>query len=136
MGEKIDRVKGGSQSGLLGGRSSRKEYWLSVVIIMATSYVLSYSPGFASAVGLAALLMIMQIRRAHDLGRSGWWGVLAQVAPLAVLFLPIAFDDMTLYAVIPAAVGIMILGVIPGDAGENRFGPPPPKQLRAMFRRR
>jgi uncharacterized membrane protein YhaH (DUF805 family) len=132
IGERINRVK----SGLLGGRSSRKEYWLSVVIIMATSYVLSYLPGFASAVGLAALLMIMQIRRAHDFGRSGWWGVLAQVAPLAVLFLPIAFDDMTLYAVIPAAVGIMILGVIPDDAGENRFGPPPPRQLRAMFRRR
>jgi uncharacterized membrane protein YhaH (DUF805 family) len=45
------------------------------------------------------------VRRLHDLDFSGWWALLL----LIFTFLP----------------GLVVLGCIPGDTGENRFGSAP-----------
>ena len=57
---------------------------------------------------LATLLprLTLIARRLQDMGRSGWWLILVAVPLINVLFL-------------------LLLLVIPGIAGENRYGPDP-----------
>ncbi|HCB14385.1 MAG TPA: DUF805 domain-containing protein [Gammaproteobacteria bacterium] len=63
--------------------------------------------------GIAALAVsiLLTIQRLHDFNASGWWSVLI-IVPLA---------NMVLY---------LILLIMPGTQGPNRFGnPPPPNTL-------
>lgn len=63
--------------------------------------------------GLAALVIsfLLTIQRLHDFNASGWWSIL--------ILLPIA--NLVLY---------LILLIMPGTQGPNRFGnPPPPNTL-------
>lgn len=53
--------------------------------------------------GAATALMV---RRLHDAGRSGWW--------LVLIFVPYI-----------ATVAHLVIGLLPGSAGDNRFGPRP-----------
>jgi uncharacterized membrane protein YhaH (DUF805 family) len=53
-------------------------------------------------VAMPMLIFIMSIRRLHDLDRSGWWSLLI---------------------IIPFATFVLL--ALPGNKGNNRFGPPP-----------
>jgi uncharacterized membrane protein YhaH (DUF805 family) len=69
--------------------------------------------GIIIVLGLAALVVsfLLTIQRLHDFNASGWWSVLI-IAPLA---------NLVLY---------LILLIMPGTQGPNRFGnPPPPNTL-------
>ncbi|RAK60403.1 hypothetical protein DJ021_11595 [Phenylobacterium hankyongense] len=110
----------------LAGRSGRREYWLLVAMIFALGFALSFIPGLRSAnSALTVVLALVQARRIHDFGRTGWWALLAAVAPAACLPLMMVIS-------MEAALGVGLLlelalivwiGAVPGDTGENRFGP-------------
>jgi len=65
------------------------------------------------AVAALALVLLIGVRRLHDMGRSGWFaaGLLIPVLNLAVF---------------------LWLLCAPGDARANRFGPPPGPNTRAV----
>ena len=69
--------------------------------------------GMIIVVALAALVIsfLLTIQRLHDFNASGWWSIL--------ILLPLA--NLVLY---------LILLIMPGTQGPNRFGnPPPPNTL-------
>jgi uncharacterized membrane protein YhaH (DUF805 family) len=65
--------------------------------------------GVLGVLGVAALLMslLFTVRRLHDFDASGWWSLL--------LLLPLV--NLVLY---------LLLLIMPGTQGANRFGAPPP----------
>ncbi|HYF85594.1 DUF805 domain-containing protein [Azospirillum sp.] len=100
------------------GRALRSEYWFWVLFTVLLSIVTSIidvalfpfddvSP-LSSITNLALLLpgLAVSARRLHDVGRSGWWLLLAIVPVIGWIIL-------------------LIWTVTKGDAAANRFGPPP-----------
>ena len=95
------------------GRANRPEYWyftlfymLLLIVLMVVEMAIGI-PGVLSLVGSLALLLpslAVSVRRLHDVGKSGWWMLIALV-PLI------------------GAIVLLIFFVKKGEAGENRFGP-------------
>ena len=84
-------------------------------------------------VGLATLLPLLAAgwRRMHDVGRSGWWSLLAAGTTLVSVPLGMAIGGTAgaVLAVVPPLVATIVVFVwllSPSEAGENRFGPEPP----------
>ena len=85
------------------GRASRAEYWWWALFTVILSILLSSINGLLGDLGSLVTLLpsiAVAIRRMHDVDRAGW-----------VILVP----RYNLYLVLRR-----------GDAGENRFGPPPP----------
>jgi uncharacterized membrane protein YhaH (DUF805 family) len=85
------------------GRASRAEYWWWALFTVILSILLSSINGLLGDLGSLVTLLpsiAVAIRRMHDVDRAGW-------------FILVPFYN--LYLVLRR-----------GDAGENRFGPPPP----------
>jgi len=96
------------------GRARRKEYWMytlvNMVIIVVLQILARMVPllGILAAIyGLAVLVPGLGVtaRRLHDVGKSGWFMLLAFV-PIAGLY-------------------VLYLLVKEGDAGNNAYGPNP-----------
>lgn len=112
----------------LAGRANRREYWLSVGILMAIVFAagmlgLEYGSGV-----LGGVLMVSWIRRFHDLGRTGWWApaILFCQAVAGVLAFALGGEIALALVSLPAAlVPLVWIGVVRGQPVENRFGPPP-----------
>jgi uncharacterized membrane protein YhaH (DUF805 family) len=88
------------------GRASRAEYWWWALFTVILSILLSsIDDSFGNLASLVTLLpsIAVAIRRVHDVDRAGW-------------FILVPFYN--LYLVLRR-----------GDAGENRFGPPPPPSI-------
>ncbi|MFZ9798687.1 MAG: DUF805 domain-containing protein [Ilumatobacteraceae bacterium] len=88
------------------GRASRAEYWWWALFTVILSILLSsIDDSFGNLGSLVTLLpsIAVAIRRVHDVDRAGW-------------FILVPFYN--LYLVLRR-----------GDAGENRFGPPPPPSI-------
>ncbi|HMB40461.1 MAG TPA: DUF805 domain-containing protein [Balneolaceae bacterium] len=92
------------------GRSRRKEFWIFTLVNFAISVILAVlGLDFISTLfGLAVLLpgIGVSIRRLHDIGKTGWW--------LLIAFIPL--------------VGLIVLiyfYVQEGDTGPNEYGPNP-----------
>ena len=135
----------------LQGRATRTElasYILSAVLItlavsFATALFAPYPVRALVSDGLTVLLAIpvpaLLVRRLHDQGRSGklvWlavfafavWLVRTVIANTLGLEARIGFDRLTWlvdWAVIFANLGAVILAIMPGSSGPNRFGPDP-----------
>ena len=133
------------------GRATRTElasYILSAVFVtlavsFATALFASYPVRALVSDGLTVLLAIpvlaLLVRRLHDQDRSGklvWlaifafavWLVRMVIANVAGMDARIAFDRMTWlldWAAIFANLAAVILAILPGTAGPNRFGPDP-----------
>lgn len=120
----------------LAGRAGRREYWVFVGVLFGVGLAAEYFPGGPQlSSGLSAVLMLEQIRRMHDCGRSGWWAVAALFAPLIVTIPMVAFGLPAaglIAAVVLGVVQIIWIGLIRGDADENRFGPPPSFTLKRL----
>lgn len=109
------------------GRIGRQTWWLAQIVLciattaalfaggalLALSGVDNYALGF-SLMHLMALIvliagtyfsLVVNIKRWHDHGRSGWWNL--------ALFVP----------VVGPLLGLVMLGFLPSDEGDNRFGP-------------
>ena len=99
------------------GRAGRAEYWTFTLI----NYAISILLGFVSdqtesgALGVAGIIFLLAIflpslavtvRRFHDTDRSGWFILLGLIPVLGVLI-------------------VLVMMLLPGTTGENRFGPPP-----------
>lgn len=104
------------------GRASRSEYWWYWLFMLIISGVIGVIGGFLEAFGeeqvwigiilqcldviLLASMICIQIRRLHDIGKSGWnnlWGLIP-------LF---------------GAIYLIILFCQPSQPGENKYGPQP-----------
>lgn len=110
----------------LRGRMGRTAYWIFIALIFAFSVLVSTVTD-KGANGLVVALIIVLIPRLHDFGRTGWWVLAVMFGPLAVMLLAmlaLPIDTAALIGVLAEVVGLIWVGVIRGDAGDNRFGPP------------
>ncbi len=101
------------------GRSSRKFYWLFGILpffiiglilffSLANSKSNPYIVFFVLFIQLLALwpFLVMQIKRWHDINLTGWLSLL--------IFIPYL-----------GFVVILVVGLIPGKSGENKYGQDP-----------
>ena len=109
------------------GRIGRLRYlaWsLSLILLMtgglilaAIGYAITPAIGFLlGGVGLIAAMVVgvqIGVQRLHDIGWSGWLYLLALVPYLGSVF-------------------SLVIMLIPGSAGANRYGAPPPENTRAV----
>ena len=103
------------------GRARRTEYWMFVLFNIIIVFVLGFIDGIIGTSGtqigigvlgglysLAVLIpgLAVSVRRLHDVGKSGW---------------------MILIALIPiiGAIWLLVLMLIGGNAGENKYGANP-----------
>ncbi|WDZ78712.1 DUF805 domain-containing protein [Ensifer adhaerens] len=110
------------------GRIGRQTWWLAQIVVwiataaavfagaalLALSGVDNYAAGFSLMHLLVFVILIANLyfsftvntKRWHDHGRSGWWNL--------ALFVP----------VVGPLLGLVMLGFLAGEEGNNRFGPP------------
>ncbi len=107
------------------GRASRSEYWWFALFSILVSIGISIARAIAGDVvgGILGLLFVLAlivpsisvtVRRLHDSDRSGWWILIALVPMIGSLVL-------------------LVLMVLPGTPGENRFGPDSSANVAARF---
>ncbi|GLR55566.1 DUF805 domain-containing protein (plasmid) [Rhizobium leguminosarum] len=118
------------------GRASRSEYWWFVlfyftvlfaigIVCLVTSSFSDFRGGVPSPValllfigGLTWLAMFLpqvalQVRRFHDRNISGWW------------YLALFVGGFVPYIGVIAGIAILVISVLPGTDGPNKFGPDP-----------
>ncbi|RYG87752.1 MAG: DUF805 domain-containing protein [Alphaproteobacteria bacterium] len=101
------------------GRSRRAEYWLyALVVVVATIAavladvaIFEKAPGSGFLYGIIALVHLVptiavNVRRLHDIGKSGWWYLL--------IFIPLI-----------GAILLIIWACRDSAPGDNRYGPNP-----------
>ncbi|MFZ1963803.1 MAG: DUF805 domain-containing protein [Roseiarcus sp.] len=126
------------------GRARRSEYWffsLSVGIVMCFADLIDDAlwgkPILASIVYLATIIPHFSVgaRRLHDTDRSGWWQLIAVVPIIGLIVLPDLSGWWQLIAVVPliGAIVLVVLFLLAGSAGENRYGEPPQGQRPAVL---
>lgn len=136
------------------GRLRRSHFWISWGILFAAGFVLGLIPILGAFVGLALLYpqIAVQVKRLHDMGRSGWW-VLAPFAANIVMFIVAIFaimgnvalnqqgleneDPAAMMAMFGSIGGIALLflvinlgwllwiGIVDSQPGRNKYGPNP-----------
>jgi uncharacterized membrane protein YhaH (DUF805 family) len=138
------------------GRSSRSEFGIFLIILMAVNCVVIVVTETGAADFPAPLLRYLPYalwlpaislfaRRLHDQGRSGWLALILPVhlglqvygqmlhdaarVPHADLGFPVNVAEFVL------VISFWLLVVWPGTSGENRFGPDPRKALAARLRK-
>ena len=115
-------------SGWIAGRARRREYWAFVfpLIVAMVTLELAGVPLPGLIVGIPMLMV--WIRRLHDLGRSGWFAPVINIVSNGLSWLLIAFASAEIAAMASAAffVGaIVTLGAIPGQQRTNAYGRAP-----------
>jgi uncharacterized membrane protein YhaH (DUF805 family) len=157
QGDRVTDIVNNRVHRKIDGRSSQKEYWLSVALIYGLSIVF-IGVFHLRGVGGFTFWILIYARRLHDIGKSLWWGVgatllstLAFVAGFLALGpnLRAATHGQTHNINGHAAVAflgwigcgllmhlgfVLWLGLQKGDTGENRFGPPPSTKVGNLFR--
>lgn len=98
-----------------GSRSRRTEYWMFFLFNLIIAVVLGFVEGLLGGPGIIGMIyslvvlipgIAVSVRRLHDTDRSGWW--------LLIAFLPLI-----------GAIWLLVLMVLEGTPGENRFGSNP-----------
>jgi len=102
------------------GRAQRKEYWMFFLYNMIIFFLLGVieaivgiSPELDESIlaSIYALLLLLPslavgVRRLHDIGKSGWWMLLALIPVIGTIILVFFF-------------------IKDGDMGTNQYGPNP-----------
>jgi uncharacterized membrane protein YhaH (DUF805 family) len=103
------------------GRARRKEYWFFALFNLLIMLVLSFIDGMIGLYSMEAGLGVLSgiytlavlipslavtVRRLHDIGRSGWW--------LLIAFIPLI-----------GALILLIFTVLDSKPGSNQYGPDP-----------
>ena len=131
------------------GRARRKEYWGFLAFIYAIAFVAGIVLGTAGATTESESLLAVQailtavtlvptlavgVRRLHDSNRSGWWilmafigGGLAKLANklLTVNEATLPLAGLMIVVSLVMLVSLFVFLLLPGTAGDNRFGPNP-----------
>jgi uncharacterized membrane protein YhaH (DUF805 family) len=111
------------------GRARRKEYWMYAlfslivgIVVMAADLVLGTTLGDAGIFGVFYLLfavglfipgLAIVVRRLHDVGKSGWFMLIAAI-PLV------------------GAIWMLVLMCRDGEPGANAYGPNPKQAIDAI----
>lgn len=98
------------------------------------SYVITNKPVYYV---LAAIILLRNasvfVRRFHDQDKGAEWAVAALAYPVLSAFMPnltyyTTFGTiLTIVGSLAILISLGFLGFVPGDEGENSFGPPPPE---------
>jgi len=106
---------------VFGGRARRKEYWYFTLFTVIVSILFSVIDavigtsniylglGLLSGIYTLAVLIpsiAVSFRRLHDIGRSGWWILIALIPLIGVIVL-------------------LIFAIQDSQPGENQYGPNP-----------
>lgn len=119
------------------GRLARGPFLVAAVVLLVllalyeaiTGTTLRLLTGWLFYPGLLFAAACVLSKRLHDRGRTGWLAAVVLVALVAVWPAPAGFFDFLFALVIIWA--IVELGVLPGEQGDNRYGPNPLKSLTA-----
>src|SRR5690242_4729850 len=109
-----------SKYAVFSGRARRKEYWMFALVNFIIAVALALAPTIIggdrglgySLISLGYSLFVMipslavSVRRLHDIGRSGWW--------LLIAFVPLI-----------GAIVLLVFNVTDSEPGSNAFGPNP-----------
>lgn len=111
-------------------RYNRATYLLSLSLISAIVAFAVYVDGTAAAAG--TFLFIALGNRLHDVGITGWVSVLFFVVINAIALMgetgSLPDEGVGLVGII-FIVGLLILGLIPGEKGMNKWGPQPARGI-------
>jgi uncharacterized membrane protein YhaH (DUF805 family) len=90
------------------GRARRKEFWMFALFSFICSLVLNIIPFLGLLYSLAAIVpgTCLGIRRMHDIGKSGWWLLLALIPFVGIIVL-------------------IVFYCLDSQPGENQYGPNP-----------
>lgn len=100
------------------GRARRKEYWmfflfnfLITILLSVIEMMLGLDGILSGLYGLFALLpsIAVNVRRLHDIGRTGWWMLLS--------FIPVI-----------GLIVLLVFAMLDSEQGENKYGPNPKGQ--------
>jgi uncharacterized membrane protein YhaH (DUF805 family) len=126
------------------GRIGRLVHVLAVIALIVVAVILDLiiNATLGEAVReLVSVIMIypfwvLSVKRAHDLGKSGWWvfgWVMAVVPAVCIAAVAAQFPTLNIVA-IPLVLALVLLSVwnsviklffFPGDTERNEYGPPP-----------
>lgn len=133
----------------LRGRIRRRDWWIGVLALnglyllgtavlvgRAGGELLSDGPASPAETALSLLLIwpatAMGVKREHDRDRSGWMAMLMSGAAPGLFTLASAFAVpgwalivLGLFALAGLVWSVLVLGILDGTAGDNRFGPSP-----------
>lgn len=96
------------------GRARRKEFWM-FTLFNTIFTILFYLIGIWSGIGLLSFIygfvmlvpsIAVTVRRLHDINRNGWY--------ILILLIPYL-----------GWIGLIILNIMPGTIGDNKYGPDP-----------
>ena len=116
----------------LSGRSRRAEYWpswIALIVLNAVMTAITHNPTLTSFISLPFWIVIAS-RRLHDFGGSAWWSLVPFGCGFAIGvsgsagYAPPPSTALVINAVVTLGTALVI-GIIPGSKGANRFGPPP-----------
>ena len=125
------------------GRISRKQWWFGIgvsyafisilyIFVLAVSIDLQTELSIDLQNELFVLLWIpflwvllaLNIKRHHDRNHPGWWTIITIISAIAIWILLSITPVTGLRGIIPI-LWIVFFGCLRGDAGKNRYGPPP-----------
>jgi uncharacterized membrane protein YhaH (DUF805 family) len=121
------------------GRITRAPFWFGIMVVIAASLALNLISGPAGRL-LGLLLLWPQIcinvKRLHDMGRTGWLLLVPMVIGIACVVIGFVMgsgaEAMPRPAPVPLAVAGLVslafllwVGLTPGKPGANRFGEAP-----------
>lgn len=131
------------------GRATRSEFWWFALFVFlancAVGIVSMFFPptleNFVSLLFSMALLLPnlgVAARRLHDRNLSGWWQtlpLLLSLLALVALAVEIASELWMVLSVLSAAAGVwfLVMLILPGTPGPNRFGPDPLERPSGTF---
>ena len=75
------------------GRAGRKEFWMWILVIFILNMIFSFIPKAGNILSLilslATLLPSLGVtaRRLHDIGKSGWWQLIALIPVIGIIIL-------------------------------------------------
>ena len=121
------------------GRASRSEFWwfclFTFILNIIVALLGSLLPALGSIVSAVQALWLLlptvsvSTRRLHDRNLSGWWQVLPLAAVLPAIAGAVLGADALLVlagsAAALASLGLLVVYVLKGTTGPNRFGPDP-----------
>ena len=115
-------------------RAGRRAYILGLVVPffiagLAVGFVARAIPDLAQLFILLSFLLmlwpqiVVNIKRLHDIGRSGWWLLGWCGVAFAISLLPI--PHAALFAQLLSYAGVLLLMTIPGSSAPNQYGVKP-----------